>query len=470
MRTPTLRELSLFFVAILPAVCNASTYRLPIYRTEVIIDLRFAPESQGLSFPGPRGHEFYPTRDSRSDGNQLILTKSLPQSFQTRFNPILTGHPRFLHKLVSKHTSDGLIYFLVYTTDIQVGSPPQPFRAQVDLSWGDFFIASLNCTYGCTDHNLYDSSQSSTYIPDFTPARVLHSGGNTWGYVSQDSLWVGGLEVRNQRFEEVTRWNAILYDELLDGALGLARTAINYSEANVSAAYPLQNMAAQGLLDRNLFSLILSPSRSETGGELVFGAIDHHAYIDELMPISISHVTGGDDEIFNALSTSGWQLPVKHFSIGSKDPTLGPFSTPFPNHTAIFSTTFPYIIFPQNIVRVSDITRRLGVPDGADDFGAISCDERPSLPNLTISLGDDTREIVLTPWDYLYEVENLDGSGTLCALPFQEDLVQKEGNPDYVILGTSFLGGLYSVFDADKETISCKAMNLRLHCSQLLTS
>lgn len=438
-------ELLIVVIAVIVAICNASIHRLPIYRWEVILDLRFAPASESRSIFG------YQEDETRPAFSRLGAQRPL-NSVITRHSAITADIRRSgpWDSLRSKHT-DGMIYFLVYTTDVQVGNPRQPFRAEVDLNWGDFYIPSVNCTYGCNEHWLYNSSQSSTYIPDLTPARVLHAG-NTWGNISQDSLHVGGIEIQNQRFEEVTRWNAILYDELFDGSLGLARLPFNFSQATVGATYPFQNMVAQELLDRNLFSLTLSSSRSKSGGELILGAIDHESYEGKLVTIPVSHVTGGVLEDLNILPSSGWQVPIKRLSIGSKDPALGPLTAEFAHHVAVFASTFPWMIFPVDVVNVRDIRRRLGVTNDYDE--AVSCEERSSLPNLTLSFGEEAHEIVLTPWDYLYEVENVDGPGTLCALPF-ENVGEEEAGPGYVYLGSAFLGGLYTVFDADDKSISC---------------
>ena len=54
--------------------------------------------------------------------------------------------------------------------------------------------------------------------------------------------------------------------------------------------------------------------------------------------------------------------------------------------------------------------------------------------------------------------------GTRCILPFV-DLMEMLDVFEYIILGTAFLSGLYSVFDYDNRTFSCKpALLLNLNC------
>ncbi|KAL2036603.1 hypothetical protein N7G274_010629 [Stereocaulon virgatum] len=98
-------------------------------------------------------------------------------------------------------------YYIMYTTDIQLGNPLQPFRAQLNIGWGDLFVPSWNCTYDscevgyCLPHNMYNSSQSFSYVADLSPARVHYMGIYTWGNVSQDSLYVGGAVIKCHIYE-----------------------------------------------------------------------------------------------------------------------------------------------------------------------------------------------------------------------------------------------------------------------------
>ena len=133
----------------------------------------------------------------------------------------------------------------------------------------------------------------------------------TYGNVSQDSLHVGGVEIKNQIFEEATIWRPVpfFWDDLLDSALGLARLPLNFSESTIEARNPFQNMINHNLLDRNVFSLRLARTDEEKG-ELVFGSVDRGLHTGDLVRFPATNVACGDNEVIAVYSSSGWQIPV----------------------------------------------------------------------------------------------------------------------------------------------------------------
>ena len=380
----------------------------------------------------------------------LRETEEGPKSF-------LSGFARHHQDPQNIHATGNqdIYYYILYSTEIQLGNPPQPFRAQVDIGWGDVFVPSWNCTYNsyeaqyCRPHNMYNSSQSSSYVADLSPARVHYMGIYTYGNVSQDSLHVGGVEIKNQIFEEATVWRPVplFWDHLLDSALGLARLPLDFSDSTIEARNPFQNMISQNLLERNVFSLRLARTDKEKG-ELVFGSVDKDLYTGDLVSFPATNVTCEANEAIAAYSSSGWQIPVQSISLSS-DSSSGPLHASLPNYTAILSTDFPYIGLPTALAR--QFTEYCGT---ATQYSAFDCEDRISLPNLTVSLGPDGQELVLTPWDYMFEVEDKT-YGTRCVLPFVELMEMLEGF-NYIMLGTAFLSGLYSVFDYDNQTVSRK--------------
>ena len=138
----------------------------------------------------------------------------------------------------------------------------------------------------------------------------------------------------------------------------------------------------QRLLGRNLFSLSLSRTDEEKG-ELIFGTVDTNLYTGDLISIPVSNVTDGTDELSKYCLSCGWQLPVQSISIGANS-TSSAIYADLANYTAVFATNIPYI-------------------------------------------GLDGHQIVLTPWDYLFEVED-DWYGKKCAIPFG-DIETDEDSP-----------------------------------------
>ena len=164
----------------------------------------------------------------------------------------------------------------------------------------------------------------------------------TYGNVSQDSLYVGRTEIKNQIFEEATIWRPVLlfWDDLLDSALGAARLPLSFSESIIEARNPFQNMINQNLLDRNVFSLRLARTDEEMG-ELVFGSVDRDLHTGDLVSFPATNVTCGDNGAIAVYSSSGWQIPVQSISLGST-PALAPsmhhFQTKLPYSPLTFRT------------------------------------------------------------------------------------------------------------------------------------
>jgi hypothetical protein len=123
------------------------------------------------------------------------------------------------------------LYMLLFTANISLGTPQQEFLANVDLSWSDLFVPSVNCSMGprlapyCAPGRKYNSTASSTHEAHNETAQVSYKGIISTGQIGEDTLRIGGLAIKNQFFEEATHW-ASLYPpwwSVLDSALGLAR-------------------------------------------------------------------------------------------------------------------------------------------------------------------------------------------------------------------------------------------------------
>lgn len=64
----------------------------------------------------------------------------------------------------------------------------------------------MKCTsIACFLHQKYDSSQSSTYKSNGTEFSIQYGSGSMEGFVSQDTLTIGDLEVKGLDFAEATK-------------------------------------------------------------------------------------------------------------------------------------------------------------------------------------------------------------------------------------------------------------------------
>jgi len=342
---------------------------------------------------------------------------------------------------------------LNYYTDIHIGTPPQLFRAQVDIGYTDVFVPSVRC---CEDlfERRYNSSQSSTYRADNSPVFLNYAGFYTSGILSRDTMHVSGIEIQNQVFEEASEVRVVpFWDFPFESVLGLARLPMsNVASSNFTVASAFHNMVSQKLLTRNMFSLKLSQSEPRhQPGELMFSGINHDLYKGELLTLPVTNVSSNARSGSYVLA-SGWQARARSVSLAA-GPGFSSSYYPLLNYTAAFSTLYPFIALPPEVRE--DILRIIG----ADDYAAVDCDKRSELPNLTISLGPNSFDFILTPWDYLRrDVPWYDGPKCQSVISVTEEDEEK-----YIILGSAFLGRFYSVFDYDEETISRK-FPARIRC------
>ncbi|KAF2176815.1 acid protease [Zopfia rhizophila CBS 207.26] len=343
----------------------------------------------------------------------------------------------------------------MYITDLSIGTPPQPFRAIIDITQSNLFVPSWNCTKNpdryevedCLYHLMYDSAASSTYEPELTPAKLHYYGVYTWGNLSRDDISIGDVSTTGQIFQEASMWHPaylVDWDEQYDSALGLARFhATNlYDDFNVTS--PLENMVQQKVLDRNIFAL-KHPRTDDEEGELILGGADE-SFVNSIITLPLINTPAvGNDLNFIAFASAGWQVLASSLSLDSYLDN-GPLEIPLPNYIALLTNGYTNMMFPRQMAH--QIAEHLDWTDWLDDF---SCEKRHRFPNVTIALGPQQHRFVLSPWQYMHEVVDLEGRKR-CTLPFHP-LVEDGEHPNYILLGTAFLASWYAEFDLDKETI-----------------
>lgn len=339
-----------------------------------------------------------------------------------------------------------------------MGTPPQPFRAHIDITQSNFFVPSINCTNQtrhheveyCLYHLMYSSVSSSTYEPDLTPARLHYYGVYTRGNLSKDIVHIGGVSVKQQIFQEAIMWHPaylIDWDEQYDTVLGLARLReINtYDDFDVPGL--VENMVEQNTLDRNVFALRLPRTDTEEG-LLILGGVDD-AMAGSVIRIPLVDVPlDSDDSNFVPYASAGWVVNTSSLVL---DAYLDqdPLTVPLPGYVAVLSNGYTGMMFPFAIKK--RIASYLQWDDWLDDF---PCEQRNRFPNFTIALGPQDYLLVLSPWQYMHEVINGEGEQR-CLLPFHA-LYEDAPHPDYILLGAAFMAGLYTEFDLGAKTIGCK--------------
>ena len=192
-------------------------------------------------------------------------------------------------------------------------------------------------------------------------------------------------------------------------------------------------IVSQGLLDENVFGLRL-PSDDNTGGELTLGGTSKDSYTGDL--ITIPTTTEADPWLHGK-----WTVEARSAWLGDGDAVNRNLS----GYTAFFDSGYPFIDLPRSLA--VDALKLIDAKPGNSLVLTVPCSKRDELPDLTFQLND--ANITLTAFDYTIKE---DGECAVMIDGHQEH----EGEKPYLRLGSSFLKGLYSVFDIDRKTVGCK--------------
>ena len=104
-------------------------------------------------------------------------------------------------------------------------------------------------------HNRYDSKKSSTAVANGTHFEIRYGSGSMEGFVSQDTVCVADVCVKDQLFAEATHEPGIAFlAAKFDGILGMGFYSISVN----GIPTPFDMMVEQGLVEDSKFSFWLN--------------------------------------------------------------------------------------------------------------------------------------------------------------------------------------------------------------------
>lgn len=171
-------------------------------------------------------------------------------------------------------------------SDISIGTPPQSFKVVLDTGSSNLWVPSSQCSsIACYLHNKYDSSASSTYKKNGSDFSIQYGSGSLSGFVSEDTVEIGDLKIKNQLFAEATNEPGLAFAfGRFDGILGLGYDTIAVNKI----VPPFYNMLNQKLLDEPVFAFYLGDTNKEgDDSEATFGGIDKSHYTGDLVKIPL---------------------------------------------------------------------------------------------------------------------------------------------------------------------------------------
>jgi saccharopepsin len=295
-----------------------------------------------------------------------------------------------------------------YFSEIAIGTPPQEFKVVLDTGSSNLWVPSRDCgSIACYLHSKYDHSESSTYKKNGSDFAIRYGSGSLEGYVSQDTVQIGDVKIKNQLFAEATSEPGLAFAfGRFDGIMGLGYDTISVN----GIVPPFYSMLEQGLLDEPVFSFYLSDTNDEGAeSEALFGGINKDHYTGEMTKIPLRR-------------KAYWEVDLDAITFGDQSASLE-------STGAILDTGTSLIALPSTFAEL--LNKEIG-------------DKRDSLPDLTFTLTG--HNFTIGAYDYILEVQ---GS---CISAFMGFDIPEPAGP-LVILGDAFLRKWYSVYDVGNNAV-----------------
>ncbi|OLY85139.1 Vacuolar protease A [Smittium mucronatum] len=310
-----------------------------------------------------------------------------------------------------------------YYGEIQIGSPPQSFLVVFDTGSSNLWVPSKSCSsIACYFHSKYDNSVSQTYKQNGTDFEIRYGSGSIKGFVSNDLLNVGGVDIPGQDFAEATEEPGLAFIfGKFDGIFGLGYDNIAVNKI----VPPFYSMINNNLVDSPVFSFYLNDNNNLGSGkesELIFGGYN-------------SDLFTGDIHYAKVRRRGYWEVDLEEIRFGSDKVKLY-------NTGAAIDTGTSLIACPSVIADM--INEKIGATKNFAGQYMVDCAKVPSLPDFSMTFAG--KEFVLKASDYILNVQGQCMSGFM-GLDIPEPL-----GPIWVV-GDVFLRRFYTIYDMGNDRV-----------------
>jgi saccharopepsin len=262
---------------------------------------------------------------------------------------------------------------------IAIGTPAQEFKVILDTGSSNLWVPSSACgSIACYLHSKYDSSASSSYTKNGTEFQIRYGSGEVAGIISEDTLQIGDLKVKNQLFGEATNEPGLAFAfGRFDGILGLGYDSISVNHIPP----PFYNMIDQKLLDEPKFAFFLGDTNEGQDSEVVFGGVDKSHYTGKMTNIPLRR-------------KAYWEVNLDSITFGKDTAELE-------NTGAILDTGTSLIAMPTTLADL--LNAKIGAKKGFNGAYTVDCSKRDTEPDMTFTLSG--YDFTIGAKDYIQEVQ-----------------------------------------------------------------
>lgn len=312
---------------------------------------------------------------------------------------------------------------LQYFGEIELGTPPQTFTVIFDTGSSNLWVPSTHCnSISCFLHRRYDSAESNSFVQNGTEFAIQYGTGSLEGFISHDTLRVGGIDVENQGFAESVKEPGFTFAfARFDGIFGLGYDTISVQHT----VPPFYHMVNRDLVDEQLFSFWLNDAEKggeENGGELIFGGVDPNHYKGNITWAPVQR-------------KGYWEVELQNIKFGGEYIDLDPVG-------AAIDTGSSLLIAPTTIADL--INHELGAVKNWAGQYTLDCSVVPDLPEFCFVFAG--KDFCLEGKDYVLQVQDQ------CISGFMGMDIPEPMGPLWIV-GDVFLRKFYSIYDLGNNRV-----------------
>jgi len=174
-----------------------------------------------------------------------------------------------------------------YYGTITVGTPGEEINVVYDTGSSNLWVPNSKCCSFLTRHSLYHSKKSSSNVANGTDFSIQYGSGPVAGFYSQDTISIGGVQVPEYTFAEVTDVSGLGIAYTLgkfDGICGMGWDSISVD----GVPTPLQGLMGTGELADPSFAFFLG---NNAAGELTLGGVNSAHYTGDFNYVPLDSKT-----------------------------------------------------------------------------------------------------------------------------------------------------------------------------------